>query len=210
MWKSLWQAVLDFIFAPLRFTGISESSELLQKLKLTTLEEERINAVLPYVQGRLLDIGCGRNMLVNKYKEKGGDGIGIDVYDYGSKAIIVEDSSNLPFPDNSFDTIVFIACLNHIPYRLDALKEAHRLVSDGGQLIITMINPVIGFLVHKIWELINRGLDVERGMKEGEVYGLWRAKVLELSASAGFHLTMHKRFDYGLNNIYIFKRMVLD
>jgi len=132
MWKSPWQAVLDFIFAPLRFTGISESSELLQKLKLTTLEEERINAVLPYVQGRLLDIGCGRNMLVNKYKEKGGDGIGIDVYDYDCKAIIVEDSSNLPFPDNSFDTIVFIACLNHIPYRLDALKEAHRLVSDGG------------------------------------------------------------------------------
>ena len=47
-------------------------------------------------------------------------------------------------------------------------------------------------------------------MKEGEVYGLWRSKVLELSAAAGFHLTMHIRFDYGLNNIYIFKRMVLD
>jgi len=209
MQKSPWQAVLDFIFAPLRFTGISESSKLLQKLKLTTLEEERINAILPYVQGRLLDIGCGRNMLVKKYKEKGGDGIGIDVYDYGCNAVIVEDSSNLPFPNNSFDTIVFAACLNHIPYRLDALKEAHRLVSDEGQLIITMINPIIGFLVHKIWELRNRGLDVERGMKKGELYGLWRSEVLELSAVAGFNLIMHKRFDYGLNNIYIFKRMVL-
>jgi len=201
--KSFRQAALDLVFAPFRFTGVSETSKALQRLPCTTLEEEWIHAILSYARGRLLDIGCGRNMLIKKYNDKGGDGIGIDVYDYGGGAMIVDDSSNLAFPDGSFDTIVFAACLNHIPYRLDALREAHRLVNDDGQIIITMINPVIGFLAHKIWELRKQGVDVERGMKEGEVYGLWSSELVKLATAAGFRLVRHARFEYGLNHIYI-------
>ena len=127
MQKSPRQAALDFLFAALRFTGISEFSRIWKRLALTTLEEERMRAIIPRAQGRLLDIGCGRNMLIKAYRDKGGDGIGIDVHDYGGGGLIVEDSSDLPFPDGSFDTIVFAACLNHIPYRVKVLGEAHRL-----------------------------------------------------------------------------------
>ena len=208
MGKTFRQAAVDFLFAPFRFTGISESSRIFGNLKLTTLEQERIQALLPYIQGRLLDIGCGKNMLVKEYKRTGGEGIGVDVYDYGGDAMIIENSSNLAFPNGSFDTIVFAACLNHIPYRLDALREAHRVVNNQGQVIITMINPVIGFLVHKIWELRRQGLDFERGIGEGELYGLWGSEVVKLATATGFRLVRHGRFDYTLNHLYIFEKEI--
>jgi SAM-dependent methyltransferase len=197
---------LDFVFAPFRFTGISESWSILRKLGLTTLEEERVKAILPYTSGRLLDIGCGNNLLTKEYDPEGKSGVGVDVYDYGGGAMIVDNSSALPFPDSSFDTIVFAANLNHIPYRLDTLKEAYRLIKNGGKVIITMINPLIGFLIHKVWELRKQGLDYQRGMQEDELYGLWSAQVIELSKAAGFHLLKHTRFDYGFNHLYVFRK----
>jgi len=178
---------LDFVFAPFRFTGISESWSILRKLGLTTLEEERVKAILPYTSGRLLDIGCGNNLLTKEYDPEGKSGVGVDVYDYGGGAMIVDNSSA-------------------IPYRLDTLKEAYRLIKNGGKVIITMINPLIGFLIHKVWELRKQGLDYQRGMQEDELYGLWSAQVIELSKAAGFHLLKHTRFDYGFNHLYVFRK----
>ncbi len=51
---------------------------------LTTNEDIRVGMVLKHVRGRLLDIGCGKNRLARAYREKGGDGIGVDVYDWGN------------------------------------------------------------------------------------------------------------------------------
>jgi len=163
---------------------------------LTSLEEERISAVLPYVQGRLLDIGAGRNKLVKRY----GNGVGVDVYDWGEGALIVEDSSQLPFSDGEFDTVAFLACLNHIPNRAEVLQEAYRVLSPKGRLIITMINPILGGIGHFIWWY---GEDKERGMKEGEVAGMWTKDIVRLCRSAGFEIVEHKRFLYQLNNLYL-------
>jgi hypothetical protein len=49
----------------------------------------RIKAVLPHIHGRLLDIGCGTNDLVKSYK---GEGVGIDVYQWGDVDLVVDDS----------------------------------------------------------------------------------------------------------------------
>ena len=131
--KSLGQYVWDFIGIPFRLVLFDQ--EWLPKFGWTTLEDERINVVLPHIRGRLLDIGSGPNTLVNRY----GNGIGVDVYDWGGGTMVVEDSSCLPFGDHQFDTITFIACLNHIPNRRDVLQEARRLIKPDGQLIITII-----------------------------------------------------------------------
>lgn len=202
--KDPYQVLRDFLFAPIRFSGISETSSFWRRFRLTSLEEERVNAVLPYIHGLLLDVGCGRNTLVRNYVQKGGQAVGVDVYDYGAGALIVENSSKLPFPDRHFDTITFVASLNHIPYRALSLKEAVRLLKDDGHVLITMINPVIGFLVHKIYEYRARGLDFERGAKEGEVYGLWTSQVITLAERVRLQLLVHKRFDYALNHLYLF------
>ena len=96
--------------------------------------------VLPEIRGRLLDIGAGPNTLVKLY----GSGTGVDVFDWGGGALVVNDTAALPFPDRSFETIAFVACLNHIPNRQQVLHEAKRLLSPGGRVVMTMINPILG------------------------------------------------------------------
>jgi SAM-dependent methyltransferase len=193
--KSIGQAAWDFVGIPFRLALFDQT--WLPRFHWTTLEDERLNAVLPHVRGRLLDVGAGANTLVKRY----GNGVGVDVHDWGGGALVVADTSHLPFDDRSFDTVTFVACLNHIPYRDAALREAHRLVKPGGRLIITMINPVFGGVGHRIWWY---GEDRKRGgMLSGEQGGLWTSTIVELCDAAGFSLERRERFVYGLNNLYL-------
>ena len=80
-----------------------------------------------------------------------GNGVGVDVFDWGGGTIVVSNTAELPFEDASFDTVTFIACLNHIPDRLDVLREARRLINDDGRLVVTMIDPILGGVGHTIW-----------------------------------------------------------
>lgn len=194
--KSFVQIVKDLLSAPLRLTILPDDTAT--RLGLTSLEEERIRAVWPYIQGRLLDIGAGRNRLVQRY----GNGIGVDVHDWGGGALIVENSANLPFPDESFDTVTFLASLNHIPYREEVLREAYRLLKPGGRLIVTMINPFLGWIGHRIFWWYDPD-QRERGITPGEVWGMWPYEVENLLTRTGFVLCLHKRFVYGLNHLFV-------
>lgn len=193
--KSFLQAIWDFIGIPFRLLLFDQA--WLPAFRWTTLEEERLNIVYPLIKGKLLDVGAGPNTLVNRYI----NGIGVDIFDWGNGVIVVDNTSNLPFENESFDTVTFIACLNHIPYRSAALKEAYRLLRPNGQLIITMINPLLGDIGHALWwysEDKHRG-----GMKEGEKGGMWTSEVVDLCREAGFQLKSHRRFVYGINNLYV-------
>jgi SAM-dependent methyltransferase len=194
------QGIWDFLGIPFRFLLLDQ--KWLPKLGWTTLEEERIRMALPHIKGELLDIGAGPNTLAKAY----GRGVGVDVVEWGGGAMVVEDTSNLPFADSSFDTVSFIACLNHIPYREAALREAGRVLKPGGRIIITMINPFVGGVGHTLWwysEDKHRG-----GMKEGEVGGMWNREIVQLCEDQGFKLLFHTRFQLGLNNLYVFQHGV--
>ena len=165
------------------------------------LEKSRISAVLPLINGRLLDIGCGMNNLVKSY----GSGIGVDVYNWGDVDIVVEDTANLPFRDHEFDTITIIAALNHIPNRGEVLKECDRVLSDQGKLIITMIPPFIS----GIWHMLRKPWDVDqrqRGMVQGEVFGFRKNQLVELCDRLGFRLVLRQRFMLGINSISMFEK----
>jgi len=166
----------------------------------TSLEEERLRAVLPCLSGRLLDVGAGRNLLCRLH---GNDSVGVDVFDFGGGAMIVNDTRALPFEDESFDTVAFVACLNHIPYRLQALEEARRVLRPGGRVVATMINRALGEIGHRIWWYSE---DKVRGMAEGETGGLNVSEMRRLFAEAGFAETRFTRFCYGLNGLFVATR----
>ena len=194
--KTVWQAVWDFIGIPARL--ILFPPEWLERCGWTTLEAERMLHVLPEVRGRLLDIGAGPNTLVKLH----GNGTGVDVFDWGGGALVVADTAHLPLLDRSFDTITFIACLNHIPNRQAALHEARRLLAPGGRVVMTMINPLLGDIGHAIWWYSE---DKQRGgMLPGEVGGMWTRDIVALCDAAGLRLESHRRFVYGMNHLYVF------
>ncbi len=162
------------------------------------LERRRREMVLAEVRGRLLDIGCGNNRLVRSY----GNGVGVDVHPWEGVDVVVRDTARLPFPNASFETVSFVACLNHIPNRGDVLREARRCLAPGGRLLATMIGPGISNLWHRIirpWD----DDQVDRGMRPGEVWGMTRRDMVCLLQEAGFRLAATNGFIFGLNTLYV-------
>ena len=165
----------------------------------------RIKKVLPYIHGKFLDIGCGTNKLVEAYRAQGGQGIGLDVYDWDGVDIVVEDSTTTPYQNGEFETVSIIASLNHIPKREAVLREAHRILKKDGTIIVTMIPPFIGKWWHKIREPWDPDQH-ERGMHHDEEYGLTSQVVEELLEQAGFVFTTREHFMLGVNTITIAKK----
>jgi SAM-dependent methyltransferase len=159
----------------------------------------RIKTVIPYIQGRLLDIGCGMNDLVKSYS---GYSIGVDVFQWGDVDLVVDNTAYLPFGDETFDTVTIIAALNHIPNRREVLIEAYRILRRTGIIIVTMIPPRISH----VWHFLRKPWDVdqkERGMKNGEIFGLTPKEVRHLLSKAGFDILFEKSFMLGINHITI-------
>ena len=195
---TLLSKLINTICLPIRLVF---AHEVINKMGLCSLRDERYDLVMEHCRGRLLDIGCGNNQLVRKY---GHDSIGVDVYDFGGDAIIVENTSKLPFDDGSFDTVSFVASLNHIPNRREVLEEAYRLLSEGGRVVLTMISPLLGIIRHKMawWDPDQH----HRGIGKGEQKGLTHKYILSIMENAGFRYIERKRFIMGMNNLYIFEK----
>jgi ubiquinone/menaquinone biosynthesis C-methylase UbiE len=67
-----------------------------------------------------------------------GDGKGLQTGNWDqSKLDIISDITNIPEPDASFDAILCVEVLEHLPNPVLALQEFSRLLRSGGKLIIT-------------------------------------------------------------------------
>ena len=206
--KSLFQSAYDLALAPLRMVVLPD--HLSERLHTTSLRAERFATVLPEMRGRCLDIGAGDNMLISLYRsqaarlgvdaEDAAASTGVDVVDWGSGCTIVDSSDNLPFEDGSFDTVCYIACINHIPERREALIEARRVLRPGGRVLITMIGRFIGTIGHAIWWYSE---DKHRHVDEEEEMGMDKGEILSLLDQTGYPNVAVKPFFYGLNTLFV-------
>src|SRR3989338_5948942 len=154
---------------------------------LRSTEDERFYRVLSKYRGKGIDIGCGANRMIKKYRASGNDGIGIDVYPWeGADLIVIKNTDCLHFETESFDCASFVASLNHIPNRVEVLKEVYRILKPGGLLIITNLTPFVSLIWHKIafWDIDQK----VRGIKEVEVYGFTDKKLKKMVSNEGFVL----------------------
>jgi ubiquinone/menaquinone biosynthesis C-methylase UbiE len=58
-------------------------------------------------------------------------------------------SKPLPFGDLSFDAVICIDAINHLPERLQVLKEWHRVLKPGGHILFTDPITVTGLLTNE-------------------------------------------------------------
>jgi len=198
-----WQTIKDRMCFPLL---AFLSSDHARALSLTPIDEERVAITLEHCRGAVLDLGCGMNELARGHRLRGDTAIGVDVYPWPGTDVVC-DTAQLPFSDRHFDTVTMLACLNHVPQskRMQVLQDARRVLKDEGQLLITMINPVVGVVVHAIRQRYDPD-QLERGMKEEESAGLWESEVQALLSKSHFRLTETIPFVFGLNRLYVAKK----
>lgn len=196
---TIWQRLADHVLFPINMWLSEEDSA---KLGLTPIDHERVRIALRHCRGRILDVGCGNNLLV-----RSGGGFGVDYYPYPEINVRC-DSDHLPFKCKSFDSLTLLACLNHITRRIETLLECHRVLKEDGRLLITMISPWVGFFSHKIRKKHDPD-QLERGIGDDEDLGLSPYRLKTLLERSGFRVVTRKRFMWGLNSLYIAEKRVV-
>ncbi|MDO8639225.1 MAG: methyltransferase domain-containing protein [Candidatus Daviesbacteria bacterium] len=133
---------------------------------------------------KVLDLGCGSgyySYLLSKMPIKLNI-TGIDNHvnaiedakrDVGEKnaKFIIGNAEKLPFPENSFDKIVMSEIIEHVKDDIRVLKEARRVLKQGGILVLTTPNKNYPFL----WDPVNWILEhfFNFHVKSGFFAGIW-------------------------------------
>ncbi len=207
--RNIFQKTIDFITFPIRSLFITEHN----KWGLTSLRNERYDYAAKEVLGYCLDIGCCRNnAFVKNYL--GGNGIGVDNFPFDglSDENIIEDLTKLPFKNETFNSVTFLANINHIPEseRDEELFEAYRCLKTGGNIIIQTAIPWVSIVAHitaeyydKIFRT-NHHTDTEMGMEDDDYY-VEEKEVIERLKKAGFKNIKKKNFttQWWLNRLYV-------
>lgn len=117
--------------------------------------DDWVSEYLPRSPRRILDIGCGRPELMQCWLRRWPDcamvGLDVDRPQLQKNAsdstlagirLVNASGEKLPFADGSFDTVLMIKSLHHVPLdsMLTVLHEAHRVLRDVGRLVV--IEPV--------------------------------------------------------------------
>jgi SAM-dependent methyltransferase len=101
----------------------------------------------------IIDVGCGSGALVRALAERGAHPIGLEIsaeqlapalaHDEENRArYVVGQAQELPFADGSFDAVVFMRALHHVPAAdlPRALAEARRVLRPGG--LVYVVEPL--------------------------------------------------------------------
>ncbi len=107
---------------------------------------------------KVLDVGCGEGVLVEEFRQKGWDIEGLDL-NYESESVRRGDVREIPYPDASFDTVLFLDTLEHLAFedQPKALSEINRVLKPSGYLVLSV--PNLAHLNSRIRFLLKGRLD---------------------------------------------------
>lgn len=90
---------------------------------------------------RILDVGCGEGLLVEEYRARGVDIIGLDLH-YESAAVRKGDITQMPFADGAFDVVLALDVIEHLNFvdQERAVVEIERVLAQRGQFLVTVPN----------------------------------------------------------------------
>jgi SAM-dependent methyltransferase len=127
-----------------RFPGIVET---LQQA-LYGWRVRRVESVGGMRRGKVLDIGCGRGLLLKEFRRRGWEAQGTELSDNSARyarevlGLPVKTGSleQIGFPPAHFDAITLWHVLEHVADPSSLLAEVHRILKPGGVLLVSVPN----------------------------------------------------------------------
>lgn len=171
------------------------------------LKAQRLKKLHKYVNGRVLDYGCGAGDLGQFCAPEAYVGFDIDVQ---SLSIAKAAYPHLVFTDRApfsnsadiYDSIILSAVIEHVdnPVSLLTLLEAH--LSKDGQIVLTTPHPSLGW-AHKLGAKI--GLFSAEASKEHKKL-LDKDSMSAVALEAKLFIAFYERFLFGANQLVVLKR----
>ncbi|MBV8196406.1 MAG: class I SAM-dependent methyltransferase [Candidatus Dormibacteraeota bacterium] len=169
----------------------------------------RINRAAKYIPhgARVLDVGCGDGALFRALSSRISSGVGIDPeatpHQTGRFTIVKGDFPADVGEAGQFDAVVALAVLEHIPREAQpAFAAACRdLLKPGATLIVTVPAPAVDNIVH-----ILQMTPFADGVACHQHYGFEPRETLPVFQNAGLHVADLRRFEFGLNHLFVFRR----
>lgn len=146
---------------------------------------------------RVLDVGCGRGLVLAKLRERGCDVVGTELSAHSSKyareqlglEILQKNLAECTFPDNAFDCITLFHSLEHLSDPSHELRELHRIVKPGGRILVEV--PRFDSFYSKIFRDKWFHLDLPR-----HLYHFEDETLLSLLDKGGFEVIEVKKYDF--------------
>ncbi len=175
----------------------------------SVLQFWRIRKAAPYIPhgAHVLDIGCSDGALFRVLGERIASGVGIDTApvpgDHGSFRFIQGYAPEALPKGDRYDVITMLAVLEHVPpdAQRDLAVACVSLLRPRGRIVCTVPSPKVDSLIH-----LGQRLRILEGMAEPEHYGFEPADTVRLFTDCGFALRRARRFQLGLNNLFVFAR----
>jgi len=162
----------------------TQSLNQYQDLKPASDDRERFKIISKYCVGDVLDAGCGSGLLKNYLnKDRINSYIGLDV---DGKIDIHGSVYDLPFKNESFDTVTTLEVLEHLEHPIDALKEVVRV--SKRRVIISVPNP---WNINQIISLITRNHNI---MEPNHVNLFGDNEIERLCERVGIKIVKKERF----------------
>jgi SAM-dependent methyltransferase len=155
---------------------------------------------------RLLDVGCADGLLLRQLAPRLSRAVGVDPHAERSVSSGVEIlPGRFPgeprFAAESFDCVTLLAVLEHVLEPEVLASECYRVLSPGGRVVLTVPHP----FVDRILELSMR-VGLLDGMGAEEHHGFDPSATGGLFEDAGFLTLVDRRFQLGLNRLFVFER----
>jgi SAM-dependent methyltransferase len=149
--------------------------------------------------GSVLDLGCSEGLFAHLASSRGWKVVGIDVDDLSVSAakrqapeadFALGSGESLPFLSETFDRVIMLDVLEHVPSEVLAMREVDRVLKNGGRLIISVPHKgTFDFIDAQNSLIFATGRKIIKGKDSGQHHKHYSIEELQGLLGSSFDLT---------------------